>query len=530
LPRHTATRVCATSLCLLASLVQGYATADDLTGVPRADDPRDRAPNASGPSTRQVARANTTPTTKPPDLPPLPDFDSDQPSQGATGAGRPSARRVVPGVAPNEVQQALDAGAGAGGVSLPRSAENAATQVQLQLGPSTGGVELLMRFFRTENEPVRIYGWLDNSYTQNTNGRPRNDSNFTVFPNRGANQWQGNQYYFIVENPLESNVDYVNLGFRLDNLVGNDWQFSKSYGLFDRAFHDNTFGGVDLPQMYGSIHLPILTPLGMDVIGGRFYSPAGFESVMAVKRPLLSTSYSFSFTPFTLFGTETILHLNERVNLINGAVNGWDRWIDSNYRYSYLGGISYTSRDNKTSLSSVILTGPDQLPRYAPANSPFLPTGVVTNSVLQGRENPYYTRSNRTYMSNVVSHSWSSKLTEALEVFFVHENLVQGLGPGGPTHVNNESAWYGACHWYLYQFTPKVTGVYRAEIFRDQNGAATGSADNYYEQTIGLIFKPKPWIWLRPEARYDWAQFHTPFNDGTRGSQLTLAFDVIFQF
>ena len=102
---------------------------------------------------------------------------------------------------------------------------------------------------------------------------------------------------FIVENPLESNVDYVNLGFRFDTLVGNDWQFSKSYGLFDRAFHDNTFGGVDLPQMYGSIHLPILTPLGMDVIGGRFYSPAGFESVMAVKRPLLSAPYFVQFHP-----------------------------------------------------------------------------------------------------------------------------------------------------------------------------------------------------------------------------------------
>ncbi len=203
----------------------------------------------------------------------------------------------MPGVSPNEVQRALDAGAGAGGVSLPRSAENAASQVQLQQGPTTGNVELLMKFLRTENEPVKIYGWLENSYTQNTNGRPRNDSNFSVFPNRGANQWQGNQYYFIVENPLESNVDHVNLGFRFDTLVGNDWQFSKSYGLFDRAFHDNTFGGVDLPQMYGSIHLPILTPLGMDVIGGRFYSPAGFESVMAVKRPLLSVPYSVQFHP-----------------------------------------------------------------------------------------------------------------------------------------------------------------------------------------------------------------------------------------
>ena len=82
LPQHTATRVCARSLCLLASILQGYATADEFTGVPRADDPRDRAPNASQPSTRHVVRTKTTTTTKTTDLPPLPDFDSDQPFAG----------------------------------------------------------------------------------------------------------------------------------------------------------------------------------------------------------------------------------------------------------------------------------------------------------------------------------------------------------------------------------------------------------------------------------------------------------------
>jgi hypothetical protein len=47
---------------------------------------------------------------------------------------------------------------------------------------------------------------------------------------------------------------------------------------------------------------------------------------------------------------------------------------------------------------------------------------------------------------------------------------------------------------------------------------------------LGVIYKPKDFIWVRPEARYDWAQFGTPNNDGTRSSQLTLAFDFIFLF
>jgi Putative beta-barrel porin-2, OmpL-like. bbp2 len=182
----------------------------------------------------------------------------------------------------------------------------------------------------------------------------------------------------------------------------------------------------------------------------------------------------------------------------------------------------------KTSLTSIVISGPDQLPRFAPANSPSLPTGVITNQALQGKVNPNYAGNLRTYMSTVVTHNYTDRLTEAAEVFFVHENNVAGLGPNGS--VSKESAWHGAAHWFLYQFTDKLQGVCRSEIFRDNNGAVTGSADNYYEMTVGTVYKPEPWLWIRPEVRYGWAQFHHPFNDGTRSSQLTLGFDIIVQF
>jgi hypothetical protein len=48
--------------------------------------------------------------------------------------------------------------------------------------------------------------------------------------------------------------------------------------------------------------------------------------------------------------------------------------------------------------------------------------------------------------------------------------------------------------------------------------------------TLGLIYKPHDWLWIRPEARYDWAQFGTPYTDGTRGSQFTIGFDVILLY
>jgi hypothetical protein len=70
--------------------------------------------------------------------------------------------------------------------------------------------------------------------------------------------------------------------------AGEKCSLLTSYGLFDRAFKPNSFASIDPPQIYADLHLPILTDLGLDIRGGRFYDPAGYESVKAVKRPLLS--------------------------------------------------------------------------------------------------------------------------------------------------------------------------------------------------------------------------------------------------
>ena len=69
--------------------------------------------------------------------------------------------------------------------------------------PSATASTLLMKALAMEDSPVKVYGWLQNSYTGNANGRPANGLNFGVNPNSHANQWMGNQYYLIIENPIE---------------------------------------------------------------------------------------------------------------------------------------------------------------------------------------------------------------------------------------------------------------------------------------------------------------------------------------
>ncbi|AGA29801.1 outer membrane beta-barrel protein [Singulisphaera acidiphila] len=428
----------------------------------------------------------------------------------------------------NATDVALPRAERAGGGGEPTEAE-AAAETKPAEEAEVDDTKLLMNALGRADAPVKVYGWIQNSYTGNTNGVPPSATNFGVNPNFLANRWMGNQYYLIFENPLEQN-DEINFGFRVDNLFGNDWQFNHMRGLFDSSFRLNHFAGYDPAQFYAEVHLPYLTKGGIDIKGGRFYTILGYEVVPATGRPLLSVPYMFNYgQPFTHFGMLSTLHLTDRVNVYNGAVNGWDRWINENYKWNYLGGVSWTSKNGKANLAISYIVGPNQYPNFP--NSPQITfpgqTGVLKPNFLAGRRNLGYADNWRTTVTSVLSYKWTDKLTQVMETDQGFEGNIPGIGPGG---TNQNASWQSFGNWFLYGFNDKLTGVWRSEVFRDNNGVRTGFADNFYEQTLGLIYKPKPWLWLRPEARYDWAQFTTPYNDGTRNSQFTLAIDAILLY
>lgn len=406
-------------------------------------------------------------------------------------------------------------------------------EAEAAAAPAADETKLLMKLLRMkEDSAVKIYGWLQNSYTGNTNGRPKNDLNFGVNPNNLANTWMGNQYYLIFEKALKQD-DTINFGFRFDNLFGNDAQFNHAHGIFDRAFKTNYFSQYDPAQYYAEVHLPWFTKGGLDIKGGRFYTLAGYEVVPATGRPLLSVPYMFNYgQPFTHSGMLTTLHLTKNINLYNGAVNGWDRQFDSRYTWSYIGGFSATSESGKTSLATTFIYGPDQFPTFLPGyQNPIYPTGsIAPPPQFSGKPNPGYNSNQRGLFTTVLSHKWSDKLTQVMETDQAWEtNVPFALGNTGGFNRHN-AQWYSFGNWFLYSFNEKLTGVWRSEIFRDNNGVRTGTAADYNEFTLGAIYKPKPYIWIRPEARYDFTNGPKVYNDNTRNSQLTLAFDIILLF
>src|SRR5262249_30864358 len=166
----------------------------------------------------------------------------------------------------------------------------------------------------------------------------------------------------------------------------------------DKAWHNNSFPGLDLPQIYGEVHLPILTPRGLDLRAGRFFSLTGFESPMAIARPLLSVPYSLNFTPFSFFGAYANLHVHERMNMFAGTIDGFDRWPNAPYRWGFLGGVTWTSRDQKLTLVIGGAAAYDQPPRFPPPDAPYVPVGVPAPPFLARRLNPFYNKSQRGYL------------------------------------------------------------------------------------------------------------------------------------
>lgn len=401
--------------------------------------------------------------------------------------------------------------------------------------PKKDPTKLLMNVLGLEDSPVKVYGWIQNSYTGNTNGSPKNGLNFGVNPNYLANRWMGNQYYIIAENPIEQG-DKINFGFRVDNLFGNDWQWNHSHGLADTVAKLNHFNGWDLAQVYAEVHLPpVLSKGGTDIRGGRFYTILGYEVVPATGRPLLSVPYMFNYgQPFTHVGALATTHVTDRFNWYNGVVNGWDRWINDTYKWGYLGGFTWTSKDAKTNLAVAYTFGPNQYPTFMPANTVVYPTGIAPQGFMAGRQNPLYAGNWRSAFTEVLTYKWGDNFTQVIETDQGNDNNIPGWGPGGSPV---QAAWYSFGNWFLWQCLKRgdddvLMAVWRSEWFRDVNGVRTGTGvtDNYFEMTLGLIWKPVPYIWIRPEARYDWAQWHTPYDDGTRGSQFTIAVDAILLY
>lgn len=467
------------------------------------------------------------------------DDDESMPARGSTGATRPeqspaqvAIRRPGAGAVGERPEFDLDRPraerSGGGGAPTKEDETNDELEEEDEDFPNP---YLLMNALGHADSRVKFYGWMEGSITGNPNVPVRGE-NFGLFPNNQANVWLFPQVYFVVERRPEEE-DRLDWGFRFDNFFGNGWLGTQNAGVIQGRYLPNQVGW-DPVQFFGELHLPVLTKGGMDLKFGRFYSLSGYEAVIAPGRPLLSTGYIFSYShPFAQLGVQSTLHLTDRFNWYNGVslynttINGDNRLFDLTGSIGYIGGFSWDSEDDRTNLTASIDVGSNIFP-VAPVLGQVLPRlpGPMPPPRPQAPSDQLPDRFAALF-TQILTHQSTEKLSMILEA----DEAVETNTPGfGPDRQPGNSSWFGLGGWALYNLSARWTGVCRLETFWDVTGSRTGFPTTYHEATLGTIFKPRPWLWFRPEVRGDWSDRFHPFNDGKSASQFTFGTDVIVLF
>lgn len=361
---------------------------------------------------------------------------------------------------------------------------------------------------------ISIGAWtsLGGSYNPDN---PGTFNGVTTFIDR-ANTFMFNQFNLYLEKATNKEGKHFDWGFRADIMVGSDTRFTQATGLDDKVVQDPLDGGpryfdFAAPQLY----LEAFIPVGRGLTGkfGHFYTPIGYEVVPSTGNFFYSHAYTMQYgEPFTHTGALFSYAFSDNLSMTAGAVNGWDNWDVNPDRFSGIVGLSWTNSAATTTAAITGITGQDTA-----------------------------TGKNRSLYSIVITHKFLDKFTYVLQ----HDN---GWLEGGKLEGNGNARWYGVNNYLFYDITDKLSAGVRAEWFHDADGARVcgigfrnracpglGAHADYYAITGGLNWKPKSWLNIRPEIRYDNAVVNAapgsrPFDNGNGKEQLLFAIDAVIKF
>jgi hypothetical protein len=251
--------------------------------------------------------------------------------------------------------------------------------------------------------------------------------------------------------------------------------------------------GIDLPQFYADVHLPILTKRGIDVRVGRFYTLLGAELTPAPQADFYSHGWEWFYgVPYTHTGIMTNTHVGDTLDLYNGIVRGWEVvFDDNNDACTYLGGATWTSCDKRSTWATAWVAGPEQFDNDD--------NDRITIS-------SYYTRK-------------FGRCNEWRWVGGGHIGWEDHAANGGVETAN----WYGMSTYLFYTIDPRLTLGSRFEWFRDEDGVKTIQANRPgYKDSFNLR--------VRPELRYDWTNHNQAFNDLRDRSMVTFGIDLVWEY
>ncbi len=346
--------------------------------------------------------------------------------------------------------------------------------------------------------PLQIYGWLDVGYTSASTAAGR--LAVAPVPNRYGDTILFNQAAVVVSKQLKT--DELSWGFYGQLFAGSDASLLQGPGDIQSS---NPQFGMTIRQLNTSVHLPLLTAGGIDVVFGRQGTWMGYESYMAPGRPLYSLSYQWNFAEDgSDTGVWTTWHATSQLDLRYAMTLGSNTFFELRGNAPcHLTQVVYRLDDEwKTVLTGSWIIGNGAIGNVVP-----YATGRV-DSVFELRTVQQYTK------------NWKQ---------VVQANL--GVAPG--IAVIGTGEWYGVLGITEYCINRSVDANFRYEWFDDVNGSRTGIATTFNAVTVGLNYRPRDWISIRPEIRGDMADrsaYGKLDSIHREKEQLTLALECLIRF
>jgi len=362
-----------------------------------------------------------------------------------------------------------------------------------QASADAGMIESLSDFNVNETSFMKRAGlevglWASGGVTGNSNAK----TNAPIGFNDKVNSFDLDQLNFYIERSVNTEGDSWDIGGRMDFMYGRDANNTQAVG-WDDDWSDAGEYDIAMPQLYVEVFAPIGN--GITAKLGHFYTTIGNEVVTSPDNFFYSHAYTMLYAePFTHTGALFSYDIDDNFSINGGAVIGWDNMTENAGAWSFLGGGSWTSNDQASSVTVQLISG----------------------------DASDTEQSNRTMYSLVATHDFTDKLHYLFQHDFGTQQDVNGDG------VN----WFGINQYVTYDINDELAIGVRAEWFNDVDSARVGDniiGANYFAASIGVNYSPLPWFKVRPEIRYDWADENV-FNGGVNNDQVAIAMDMIVTF
>ena len=354
------------------------------------------------------------------------------------------------------------------------------------------------RLFEPTSRGIHVDGWVNFGFTAGAD----NPASRMLFPLmfNDREDFYMNQLYLTIGKDLSGDPYTWDWGGRIDTFFGTDAEFLEVPGLErnrdgTNKWNSHRFYRLAMPQLYVEVGRGDLS-----VKMGHFYTTIGYEVVPAPGNFFYSHSYTMIYgEPFTHTGAVADYKVNEQISVHGGVTNGWDNFDSVQDRGAFLGGVTWKSLDERSSLAFAIHSGQE-----------LNIVGAFTD---------------RTVYSFVLSQQMGTNWEYVLQHDLGQQDQVNAAGA--------DAEWYGVNQYLFYTINDCWKAGGRFEWFRDDDGfRVDGSEGNFYEVSLGLNWIPTHNLSVRPEVRWDWFEGDgsLPYDDGTKDNQFTAAFDVIYLY